>query len=250
MRAVVLGILGVSALALGACMPRVNVDSVEAASLGGTPLRALARLDCPEREGALERIAQADDGLSCAYDNRAGETVRLRLVALNGLSPQEAMGPTKAELQALRPVHVGPVRPLRTDEPGERTDVDLPFFHIHESGDRAEVKIFGIRIHADGDRAEVRTNRGLKHTVVHAGPQGAEIVAEDVGRRNASLVYVLASDRRSASPYRAVGYIAKGPTTGPLVVAEFRARGGHREVIGEGGDHGDVGRLVDRNFRD
>ena len=58
--------------------------------------------------------------------------------------------------------------------------------------------------------------------MVHAGPGGAEVVAEDVGDNNASLVYVLASDRKPASGYQAVGYVAKGPAAGPLVVGEFR----------------------------
>lgn len=241
--------LGVSALALCACVPRVNIDTVEAASAGGPPLRVLARLDCPEREGALERTAQAADGRSCDYDNGAGETVRLSLVALDGRSPQAAMAATQAELRTLTPTHTRPVRPADWNEPGERTDLDLPFFHVHEAGNRSDVSIFGVHVHDDGHYSEVKTNLGLKHTVVHAGPGGAEIVAEDVGRRNASLVYVLASDRRRTSPYRAVGYVAKGPTAGPLVVAEFRATGSthfdHEHV-----DHGDVGRLVERNFRD
>lgn len=249
MRAVVFGVLGVSALALGACMPHVNVDTVEASSLGGKPLPALARLDCPQREGSLTRTAQAADGQSCTYDNGAGETVQLRLVALDGRSPQEALAGAKAELQDLRPLRTRPVRPIRDDEPGERTDLDLPFFHVHEAGGRSDVRIFGVHVRGDGDFADIKTNLGRKHTVVHAGPEGAEVVAEDVGRRNASLVYVLASDRRSGSPYRAVGYIAKGPVTGPLVVAEFRATGGHH-FDRDRGDHGDVGRLVDRNLRD
>lgn len=249
MRAAVLGILGVSALALCACMPRVNVDAVEAASSSGPALPVLAKLDCPAHEGSLERTAQAADGRSCDYVSDAGETVRLSLVALDGRSPQAALAATKAELQALSPVRVRPVRPLQPGETGERSDVDMPFFHVHEVNGRSEVSILGVHVHDDGQETEVRTNHGLKHTVVHAGPDGAEIVADDVGRRNASLVYVLASDRRSAAPYQAVGFVAKGPVGGPLVVAEFRAKGGahfdHDHV-----DHGDVGRLIDRNFRD
>ena len=45
-----------------------------------------------------------------------------------------------------------------------------------------------------------------------------------------------------------MGYVAKGPKTGPLVVGEFRALS--RED-GERHRHGDndIGRLIDRNLR-
>jgi hypothetical protein len=115
------------------------------------------------------------------------------------------------------------------------------------------VKVFGVHVKADGDYADVKTSRGLKNTVVHAGPSGAEIVAEDVTGKNASLVYVLAAGKHAgASGYDAVGYVAKGPAAGPLVVGEFRARrseghGASGHV--EDGDHGDLGRLIDRNLK-
>jgi hypothetical protein len=81
---------------------------------------------------------------------------------------------------------------------------------------------------------------------VHAGLSGAEVVADEIGRNNASLVYVLAGSHRHASGYRAVGYVAKGPVTGPLVVAEFRSPvNDHRD---NDGGHIDLDRLIDRNL--
>ena len=248
MRWAVLGILGVSALALGACVPRVNIDTTEAASLGGPPLKAPARLDCPEREGALSRTGQAADGRSCDYDNGAGETVRLSLVALDGRAPAEAMAPARAALTTLVPLRVRHVAPVANDDWGEHTDLDMPFFHVHEHGDRSEVRIFGVKVNSEGDYADVRTGLGRRHTIVHAGPDGAEVVSDEVGRAGASLVYVRASEKRSASPYRAVGYVAKGPVEGPLVVAEFRDT--HHRRHHEDGDRGDIGRLIDRNLED
>jgi len=246
MRAISFLALGASALALGACVPTVNYSGFTSGTAGTAPLRSLATLDCPATEGALTRLSQAPDGRSCDYEGWGGETVRLRLVALDGRSPADVMAPTKAELHALVPVAVHGVRAVDKDEPGEHADVDLPFFHVHSVGDRADVKIFGVKIHSDGDNAEVHARHGGTRTVVHASRDGAEVIAEDVGRTNASLVYVLASDH-TRSGYRAVGYVAKGPAAGPLVVGEFRAtRRSHADTRPE---HTDLDRLIDRNLK-
>ncbi|HEY8003454.1 MAG TPA: hypothetical protein VIE16_04460 [Phenylobacterium sp.] len=239
-------------LAFGAAALGLAGGLSSAASAGiaadGAPLRVASALDCPASQGELTRIAQAPDGRSCDYRGHAGETVQLRLVPLAGRSASEAMAPTRAALHALLPVYNEPVAADDDGRPGDRADVDLPFFHVHTDGDRADVRMFGVRIHSQGDNADVNVGRGHKHAVVHAGARGAEVSVEDVGRSNASLVYVLASERRTASGYRAVGYLAKGPARGPLVVGEFRSTE-RRDGRGEGG-HNDIDRLIDRNLRD
>ncbi|MBS0362779.1 MAG: hypothetical protein JSR98_15490 [Proteobacteria bacterium] len=248
-RATIAAAVGVSALALSACATRVNYEGFEASSVGRAPLRAVAALDCPITEGALTLRLQSPSGKSCDYDGPEGESVHLTLVDLEGRSIAEALAPRQAELRTLLPLPYKAPAPIsRTEGEGERTDVDLPFFHVHTLNDRADVSIFGIHIHDDGANTEVRVKKGGKHTVVHATTSGAEVLAEDIGRDNASLVYVLASDRRSHNGWRAVGYVAKGPTKGPLVVGEFRA------ATREGHDHhhygdNDVERLIDRNVK-
>ncbi|HEX5262503.1 MAG TPA: hypothetical protein VFW13_03195 [Phenylobacterium sp.] len=250
MRASVAAALGVSALALSACATRVNYEGFEASTLGAAPLRAVAMLDCPANEGALRLRAQAADGRSCDYDGPREETVRLHLVDLQGRTAAEAMAPAQAELRTLLPLPYKAPAPISQAEgEGERTDVDLPFFHVHTVDNRADVSIFGVHIHDDGDNTEVKVKKGGKHTVVHATTSGAEVLAEDVGRENASLVYVLASDRRSHNRWRAVGYLAKGPVAGPLVVAEFRATDREDDASQHHHGHNDVERLIDRNLK-
>jgi hypothetical protein len=233
MRRILVGALGVSALSAGG----------SAAAYAG-----VTALDCPAREGALIRVAQAADGRGCDYQGEAGETVRLKLVQLEGRSASETMAPTKAELQALVPVYRRSAPAVDRDEPGDRADIDLPFFHVHTVGGRADVRMFGVKIHSEGENADVDVGRGGKHTVVHAGAEGAEVTAEDVGRTRTSLVYVLAADKRAPSGYWTVGYVAKGPTAGPLVVGEFRVT--TKRHSHNAGDHGDIGRLIDRNVKD
>jgi hypothetical protein len=234
----------VALLALAAAVP-AQAASV---AVNGPSLKVAARLDCPAFEGRLMRVAQAADGQSCDYQGRDGDTVRLSLAPLFGKTPSEALAPMRADLHALVPVYREPMPVSYSDESGDRADVDLPFLHVHAVGDTADVRLFGIHIHdhGHGDRTDVSVGHGQKTAVVHAGMHGAEVVADEVGRSNASLVYVLAANHRTPSGLRAAGYIAKGPVTGPLVVAEFRSAHDHRGTYDHG--DGDVGRLIERNL--
>ena len=250
MRTVAIGALCVSALALSACVTHVDYDGFEVSKAGGASLRTVAALDCPATEGTLTRTTQAADGLSCDYEGHAGQSVRLKLVALDGRSAAEVLEPSKAELRALVPIPTPHLTKVRADEPGDHANIDLPFFHVHTAGDHADVRIFGIKVISDGDNANVQTHLGGVHTVVHASSDGAEVMTEDVGRANAALVYVLASDKKPASGYQAVGFVAKGPKAGPLVVGEFRTMS--KVETNERGTHienGDLDRLIERNVK-
>jgi hypothetical protein len=253
MRTILAKALGVSALALAAGLSgaawaggSLSYNGVAAVSSDGPPLKAVAALDCPARQGELTRTNRAVDGRSCDYQGDDGELVHLKLLALDGRSAVDAVAPTKAALHALAPVYNRRVAAVDKGEPGDRADIDLPFFHVHTVGEHADVRMFGVKVHADGDNADVNVGRGHKHTVVHAGADGAEVIAEDVGRTNAALVYVLAGEKRAASGYWTVGYVAKGPVKGPLVMGEFRTL--HKRS-GRDGDHNDIGRLIDRNVK-
>jgi len=214
----------------------------------GPALHVPAKLDCPADQGDLTRTAQSPDGQWCDYVGRRGETVRLRLTPVRGQTPSEALAPVREQLHALVPVYREPIAARYGDDRGDRADVDVPFVHVHANGDQADVRLFGVfHIRAKDDDADVDMSRGRKHTAVHAGLRGAEVIADEVGRNNASLVYVLAGNHRQASGYQAVGYVAKGPVSGPLVVAEFRSPvKTHRD--GNGGGHDDMDRLIERNL--
>jgi hypothetical protein len=239
------------ALSLVAAVALASAASLAHAGvrLDGPPLRAPAKLDCPAEAGDLTRTAQSPDGQWCDYAGRRGEIVRLRLAPLNGQTPSEALAPNRAQLHALVPVYREAAPGGYRDGPGDSADVNVPFVRVHADGDRADVRLFGIFhiVGHDHDRdAAGDKDGGRKHTVVHAGLRGAEVIADEVGRSNASLVYVLAGGHRFASGYRAAGYIAKGPVSGPLVVAEFRSpENSHRD---SDGGHDDIDRLIDRNL--
>jgi len=260
MKAAILGVMAVSALAIGACHPKVlkhgdmgsvsfNASSSDDSDEddNASPLKTLAALDCPASEGELKRTAQASDGKSCDYAGPGEEAVHLMLVALDGRSVLDTVAPMKAELKGL--VHVatdgGPVSvEASKDDGGDHAKVDMPFLHVDAHGDKAKVKLFGFNIDADNDHASVKGGHGMKNTVVHAGPGGAEVVAEEVGKSNASLVYILAGDSAGPSGYRAVGYVARGPVAGPLVIGEFKSKAQHH-----GDNHNDLDHLIERNVR-
>lgn len=236
--------LAVATLAALACA--ATTAQARSASADGAPLKVVSVLDCPANEGQLTRTARATDGQSCDYQSARGEFVRLRVAPLNGRSPADALAPARAQLHVLLPVYSQPVSAVDDDTPGDRADVDLPFIHVHSAGGRADVNFFGFKIHSEGENADVDLGRRRKRAVVHASAKGAEVRAEDVGQTNASLVYVLSANSRLQSGYRAAGYVARGPVTGPLVVGEFRTAQRHT-YVGDGGR--DLERLIDRNVR-
>lgn len=247
-RLLLISALGAAGVALAGCMPAVDYSGFETSSVGRAPLKVARTLECPETEGALTRTAQAADGASCLYAGADGEVVRLSLVAVDKQGPAEALEPLRAALRRELPIEAPRVAPVDRHEP-DQTRIDLPFFHVHAAGDHAEVRMFGIKVRSDHDNADVDTSKGSKHTIVHASHDGAEVLVEDVGRVNAELVYVLAANRAGAPAEEpAVGYVAKGPVNGPLVVAEFHAHRGSRT-----GDHhpggDDIGRLIDLNLK-
>jgi hypothetical protein len=247
----------VALIAVSGCHPRQSHYNAGALMMGDhdmwsnhddKPVTVADRLSCPEREGDLTRTDQAANGKSCQYRGDDGREVSLALLALNGQTPQAALAPTEADLRTLVPGRSGPsLVNIEADDDGDKTHdnakVDLPGIHINAHGNKAQVKVFGVNIDADGDKADITTpNIVTKGATIHAGPGGAEIRAGDVGKNTADLVFILAGDNPGPSGDRAVGYIARGPASGPLVVGEFKAKDGQH-------DHHDrdLERLIDLN---
>jgi len=230
-------ILAIAAVSLSACYPwhhhhhaTVNITSGD--DDGWTPhgdqvLSVAQTLNCPQAVGGLTRVSAAGDGKSCAYQRGDDEDVTLTLAPLNGQTPRAALAPMETSLAGLVPVSIGnsPISVDANNGPGgDKAKIDMPGFHIDANGDKAKISILGVNIDADGKNAVVHTGAGGGEATVHAGPGGAEIRAGKVGVNSAQLVYVLAGDHAGPSGYRAVGYIARGPIAGPLVVGEFKSK--------------------------
>ena len=229
-------------LATAACAP------------GGKPA-ARAALDCPAREGDLSRVSQAADQRSCVYASSAGDDVSLRLIPVTG-GPEATLQSIETELQA----EVAPPAPADAGKPADaervareaeadsgRWDDNGGRRGRRPHGDTARIDLPGIHIRADDNKANVHVGM----IDVDAGEEGAVVrMARDVRLRGESLsperrgfrsTYILARHNLKDG-YKAVGYEAGGPKTGPLTVAVVKAKSGQHDDI-----FNDVKKLVRRN---
>ena len=251
MKLQILALSGVAAaaLALGACHPLVRVHHSGGFHSSG-PITVVDKLDCPQTEGKLTRIAAAADGQSCQYKGPEAEDVTLtRVVLAAGQTPKAALTPVETALQGLikRGGGTGLVN-VTSDESagGDKANVDLPGIHIRSDGGKSQVKIFGVTIDSDDehDKATVHAGSGDKQATVNADDHGATIRADDTSNGNVETVFILAGDPATADGYHAVGYIARGPAAGPLVVAQFKSKHEHQH-----GHQDNLDDLIRRNAK-
>jgi hypothetical protein len=250
---------------------------VVAAAAACTPRPTVARvaLDCPTEQGDLTRSSVAADGRTCVYTTRDGDEVSLRLIPVSG-SYQAALSPIQQELKAHveTPQETAEAKARQADaeaktaaSPGAKSAADAAKQAANDALGEARdaeaaakdasdvdavthIDLPGIHISADDNNGgSANVNVGSIH--VNAGENGAVIqVEKDVRLRGEALspekrgfraTYILATDNLKDG-WRAVGYEAAGPKTGPITVAVVKSRSGeHDHVLA------DVKRLVRRN---
>lgn len=242
-------------LALAACSPKVDVRHDDHKVSGKRePLRAISKLDCPNKQGELTRVSAATDGQSCVYAGQNAE-VTLTLVRLNGGDAEAALAPIEADLKTLMPAMRSAPPPSPPGAPGhDNARIRLPGIKIDAHDKGADIKIGGLTINANDDGAEVKVAKNVtvrdgdsvKHvtertsggnsnvsvkssnddegdTEIHATDEGAQIRQRRRGD-GVRATLILASDK-ATSGYRVAGYEARGPKGGPLAVAVVKAKG-------------------------
>ncbi len=249
MRVLTLLLLTTSLVAVAGCHPH-RIGHGFAFGMARRPLSVGDRLVCPDQVGDLQRSAQAADGLSCAYSGPRNEAVQLSLTALGGADVETRLASLettlKAELPAAASSTHGPGVYVGHDKGSSEAHIDFPGFHLNASDDKASIRLPGVAIDSDGGDAKVSTGAGGQGgTEVQAHNGGAEIRTGGVNANGAELTYLLASDTPGPTGYRVVGYRAKGPAKGPLVVAVFRARGQGRHD--DNIDNHELDKLIDMN---
>ena len=233
-----------------ACHPK-RLHHGQGLGFATRPLSVGQTLDCPDQVGSLTRTAKAADGRSCAYDGPQEEQVQLSFMPLDGATPETRLASLDQSLKAELPAAATPPANgtgvyVGSDKAGDHAHIDLPGFHLNASGDKASIRLPGVSINADGDDAKVTTGReGHETSVVNAHQGGAEIRVGGVNANGADMTYLLASDTPGPTGFRVVGYMAKGPAAGPLVVGVFHARQ-HEHGGDNMSDHG-LDRLIDMN---
>ena len=211
----------------------------------GTALRIVHRLTCPQHSGSLTLVSTAPDGRDCAYQGAGGAQVRLRLVPLDGETPEHALAPIEAELRARLPARhpEGPAAETADEVSGDNVNINLPGIDIDADDGGANIRIGGMHVNADQDGAQVsvdsgggdeagpgpvvRRTSGRGDVVIDADGSGAEVRVSAPGR-GVRMTYILASSEPGPGGDRFVAYEARGPASGPLVVATLRAPAEHR----------------------
>ncbi|MBX3481186.1 MAG: hypothetical protein KF842_12365 [Caulobacter sp.] len=116
----------------------------------------------------------------------------------------------------------------------DRANVKLPGVTIKADGDRAHIKVAGIEINADDTSNEVRITRERwredSEDDFDIDTSGEDISVNGGGisiggrRKSGYRSTFIKSDDHTNAPYSAVGYEARGPRSGPLVVAVVKSK--------------------------
>ena len=236
----------IAVLALAACDsddavrlgPKVEIDAGNSTARG---LKVISNLQCPADMGTLTRQGSASaDGSTCTYAGPRGAEVQLHLVNLNGQEASVALERFQTELEATSSRKGGTVT-IANDESettsrSDRTSIRLPGMSVDTDGDKADVRMPGMVIESDGEKANIRiggmvirtdgkskTTDG-ENTIIINDESSADASSSSQSRKavRASMLRTVA--RPAPGEWRVVGYEARGPGGGPIVVATFRTR--------------------------
>lgn len=246
--------------ALTACDDGVRISSTRGDSDAKGVLKVIETLQCPQTMGSLTRKGSASAaGTICTYVGPKAAEVTLHLVPLDGDTPAEVLTAFERRLSGALPQAVERLNPSeagaaegdaraeagkveRDRAPGDRATVRAPGVEIDARGDDATVRLPGVRIETRGDRASVRIGgfqidaddgdgsariRGAggdgENVNINARDDAAEIRVSAGGEATRSR-WILTDKSPSDAGWRLVGYEARGPVGGPLVVATVRSR--------------------------
>ncbi len=211
----------------------------------------------------------SEGGTVCTYVGPKGAEVSLHLVPLDGETPADVLKAFEQRLSGALPRAVDALGSAAdagdaadtaeagaaTAEPaadqttasGDRASVRAPGVNIEANGDDATVRLPGVRIETRGDRASVRiggfhidaddsdgsarvsgSSGDGDNVSINARNDAAEIRASAAGGGTRTS-WILTDNRGSDAGWRLVGYEARGPVGGPLVIATVRSRDRNRE---------------------
>jgi hypothetical protein len=206
-----------------------------------------ARLDCPAHVGTLKRTAIAADGASCDYASDKG---RVHLATLNAQTdPKAALSPLRDQLDSELPgvAEKATIQVVSEKSAGgaEHTKVDMPFLHVEDDGEHSRVRLLGMDIQSDSKRSK----RAKAEDSASNDTDGAAASTTPLADRGVKLVYVLVSGKASPDGFHVLGYVAKGPPKGKLVVATFRYRSGEKRWSDGDRNDDDIDALMALNVK-
>lgn len=246
---------------------RISSTTTDRSDVKGA-LKVVETLQCPQTLGSLTRKGSATDGGAvCTYAGPRGAEVSLHLVKLAGAAPAEALKAFEDRLSAVMPEAVAQLRAAAAESAtsapadaapakgssaaarGDRASVQGPGVDIRAEGDDATVRLPGLHIESRGDQASVRIGgihidaRDDAATVDVEGPEDSNVsvqanqdaaeIRTSAGGGATRANWILTDNRPSEAGWRLVGYEARGPAGGPIVVATIRARDRERGRVFE-----------------
>ncbi len=173
--------------------------------------------DLPRAVDALEAAADSADQAAASADRAAAAGDQAAATA-----DQAAASADRASVRAPG---------VNIEANGDDATVRLPGVRIETRGDKASVRIGGFHIDADDSDGSARVSGSTPNgddVTINARNDAAEIRAS-AGGGGTRTSWILTDSRTSEAGWRVVGYEARGPAGGPLVVATVRSRDRNRE---------------------
>ncbi len=112
---------------------------------------------------------------------------------------------------------------VAVDAEGDRANVRLPGLTVDANGDQASVRFGGFSIEADEASGSVDVSSEDETVSIQARDDAAEIRTRVPGDA-VRTTYILTDDRPADEGWRLVGFEARGPSGGPVVIAVVRAK--------------------------
>ncbi|HYC98126.1 methyltransferase type 11 [Brevundimonas sp.] len=263
--------LMIPALCLAALTAACDGDSVRISSThtdnpdAKGALKVVETLQCPRTMGSLTRKGSASaEGTICTYAGPRGAEVSLHLVKLDGAPAADVLKAFEDRLSTSLPQAVAQLRAaadkgaadaaaaaakdaattadrasvrapgVDIQAEGDDATVRMPGLHIESRGDEASVRIGGFHIDSsDGEgSANIEVSQDGDNVSVQAHQDAAEI-RTSAGRGATRASWILTDNRPSEAGWRLVGYEARGPAGGPIVVATVRSRDRDRGSVFE-----------------
>ncbi len=182
--------------------------------------------DLPRAVEALKAAADAADA-GTATAERAAATDEAAAATAERPADQAAADPAAASGDRASVRAPG----VDIEANGDDATVKLPGMRIETRGDKASVRIGGFHMYADDSDGTARVSGSSgngDNVTINAQDDAAEIRA-DAGGEATRTSWILTDSRGAEAGWRVVGYEARGPVGGPLVVATVRSRDRNRE---------------------
>ncbi|MBX7249742.1 MAG: methyltransferase type 11 [Caulobacteraceae bacterium] len=220
---------------LGALLPSVAAKIAKANADADRADAEAARADAASE--ALEHQAEkaqmeaeraqalADKARAVADRDQAGaRDAQARVEAIDArLKAREAA----ARNGASENVHVA-LPGVRVNTQGDSADVRLPGISVKAEGDNADVRVGPITIKADDSTGNVNITGQDSEVTIHSTDQASEIRTRHKGD-GTRATYILADEEPGPGGWRTVGYEARGPEGGPLVIAVVKTKERHSD---------------------